>query len=129
MSLRAVARQHGNRGAGRTRFPSVNALSEFSHNQGHKRASDQVELRPKFSPLYLRKLPGIAALPSKLKVCQVQTSGLAGEWLSLEARHTRLTLAGTENSPNASEQHRVDAIAACHRILGRRSDVGKFIAE
>src|SRR5215471_14886833 len=34
MSLRAVARQHGNRGAGRTRFPSVNALSEFSHNQG-----------------------------------------------------------------------------------------------
>jgi len=34
MSLRAVARQHGNRGAARTRFPSVNALSEFSHNQG-----------------------------------------------------------------------------------------------
>src|SRR5262249_62027945 len=32
--VRAVARQHGNRGAGRTRFPSVNALSEFSHNQG-----------------------------------------------------------------------------------------------
>src|SRR5262249_48399680 len=38
MSLRAVARQHGNRGAGRTRFPSVNALSEFSHNQGQGRS-------------------------------------------------------------------------------------------
>jgi hypothetical protein len=25
-----------NRGAGRTRFPSVNALSEFSHSQGHE---------------------------------------------------------------------------------------------
>src|SRR5262245_36740403 len=24
----------------------------FSHTQGHKRASNQVELRPKFSPLY-----------------------------------------------------------------------------
>src|SRR5215470_7288400 len=39
MSSRAVARQHGNRGAGRTRFPSVNALLEFSHNQGQGRTS------------------------------------------------------------------------------------------
>src|SRR5215831_9127575 len=38
MSSRAVARQRGNRGAGRTRFPSVNALSEFSHNQGQLRS-------------------------------------------------------------------------------------------
>src|SRR5262249_57757868 len=34
MSSRAVARQHGNRGAGRTRFPSVNALSEFLTQPG-----------------------------------------------------------------------------------------------
>ena len=33
-SSRAMAREHRNRGDGRTRFPSVNALSEFSHNQG-----------------------------------------------------------------------------------------------
>ena len=34
MSVR-MASQLGNRGASRTRFTSVNALSEFSHNQGH----------------------------------------------------------------------------------------------
>ena len=32
------------------------------------------------------------------------------------------------SSPNASKKYHVDAIAACHRILGRRRDVGKFIA-
>jgi len=54
--------------------------------------------------------------------------GPGGGWLSLEARHTRLTLAGTEKFTERAKQHRVDAIAACHRILGRRRDVSKFIA-
>jgi hypothetical protein len=35
----ALANPLGNRGAGRTRFPSVNALSEFSHTQGHRRSN------------------------------------------------------------------------------------------
>ena len=34
MSSPALANPHGNGGAGRKRFPSVNALSEFSHTQG-----------------------------------------------------------------------------------------------
>src|SRR5262245_20099755 len=34
MSWQAMARRLGSRGAGRTRFPSVNALSEFLHGQG-----------------------------------------------------------------------------------------------
>src|SRR5215831_13602685 len=46
MSLRAVARQHGNRGAGRTRFPSVNALSEFSHNQGRQETKTRAPPQP-----------------------------------------------------------------------------------
>jgi len=37
MCWRAVTSQVGNRETSRTRFPSVNALSEFLHNQGHYR--------------------------------------------------------------------------------------------
>jgi hypothetical protein len=39
MSWQAMARRFGNRAAGRTRFPSVNALSEFLHGQGQEHAS------------------------------------------------------------------------------------------
>src|SRR5262245_9450033 len=35
MSSQAMASPLGNRGTGRTRFPSVDALSEFLHGQGH----------------------------------------------------------------------------------------------
>jgi len=34
MSSQAMASPLGNRGTGRTRFPSVDALSEFLHGQG-----------------------------------------------------------------------------------------------
>jgi len=37
MSSQAIARQLGNRGAGRTQIPSVGALSEFLHTQGQGR--------------------------------------------------------------------------------------------
>src|SRR5689334_18908858 len=40
MSSQAIARQLGNRGAGRTQIPSVGALSEFLHTQGQQREWD-----------------------------------------------------------------------------------------
>jgi len=43
MSSQAMASPLGNRGTGRTRFPSVDVLSEFSHSPGH--------LQTKFGPL------------------------------------------------------------------------------
>src|SRR5215831_19847997 len=39
MSSRAMASQLGKRGSGRTRFPSVDALSEFLHDQDPNRTS------------------------------------------------------------------------------------------
>src|SRR5262245_66369324 len=36
MFARPVARRLGTRSASRTRFPSVDVLSEFSHGQGHE---------------------------------------------------------------------------------------------
>jgi hypothetical protein len=41
MSSLAMASPHGNRGTGRARFSSGNALSEFSHGQGQEQ-----KLRP-----------------------------------------------------------------------------------
>jgi len=38
MCSQAIARQLGNRGAGRTQIPTVGALSEFLHTQGQTRA-------------------------------------------------------------------------------------------
>ena len=45
MPARVMASQPGNRGASRTRFPSVNALSEFSHNQGHEETRTDATIR------------------------------------------------------------------------------------
>jgi hypothetical protein len=44
MSSQAIARQLGNRGAGRTQIPSVGALSEFLHTQGQTETFRAFEL-------------------------------------------------------------------------------------
>jgi len=54
MSSRAMASELGNRGAGRTRFPSVNALSEFLHGQGQMQSINDVQLRGSYTPYSCR---------------------------------------------------------------------------
>src|SRR5215813_8655132 len=73
MSLRAVARQHGNRGAGRTRFPSVNALSEFSHNQGQPLTKTAAGADPRAALGLLSEADQIAGSTCTQPKCQVRT--------------------------------------------------------
>ena len=72
-------------------------------------------------------------------LCATGTRRRQTRWLPQHRTATRLAenrrqtpgrrrLRRRGSSLNASKKYRVDAIAACHRILGRRRDVGKFIA-
>jgi len=45
MPARAMASQLGNRRVSRTRFPSVDDLSQFSHNQGHQETKTDATIR------------------------------------------------------------------------------------
>jgi hypothetical protein len=69
-----MSQQLGNRGAGRTRFPSVNALSEFSHNQGHELSKWLTGYPARLPPLYPQNRASIRGL-RQLVLCA--TSRLA----------------------------------------------------
>ena len=76
MSLPAIARQLGNRGADRIPIPSVNALSEFSHTQGHKQSKTDASMRGLHMSL-LTSIP--AVIGSALVNCRAATHGVARE--------------------------------------------------
>ena len=81
MSSQAVVSPVGNRGTGRTRFPSVNALSEFLHGQGSKavergRRNDTGTALPLLP--HLRTCPGVAdrcTLSPKKRLVHCSKSG------------------------------------------------------
>jgi len=61
MSSQAMASPLGNRGTGRTRFPSVDVLSEFSHSQGP--SSDEVWAPDQARPLVSSSLTSWRTAP------------------------------------------------------------------
>ena len=86
MSSQAIARQLGNRGAGRTQIPSVGALSELLHTQGQAQTKQSgrkcVHLWSKAPPIavaFAASLPEARGSPrhtrvAETRVCESQES-------------------------------------------------------